>query len=161
MTIPEACSLVLEAGTMGHGGEIFIFDMGEPVKISDLAHKMIKLAGLVPGEDIRIEYTGLRPGEKLFEELLNKSEEVMPTHHKKIMISKVNKKWSLSIVDSINYLIELSLKNKNLPVVKQMKLIVADYKSENSVYEKLDMVDKSKPASEYKYSGTEFKTMLQ
>lgn len=161
MTIPEACSLVLEAGTMGHGGEIFIFDMGEPVKISDLAHKMIKLAGLVPGEDIRIEYTGLRPGEKLFEELLNKSEEVMPTHHKKIMISKVNKKWSVSIVDSINYLIELSLKNKNLPVVKQMKLIVAEYKSKNSVYEKLDIVDKSEMTSGYKYSEAESKTMLQ
>ena len=87
MTIPEACSLVLEAGTMGKGGEIFVFDMGEPVKIVDLANKMIQLAGLIPGKDINMEFTGLRPGEKLYEELVNKNEEVIPTHHKKIMIS--------------------------------------------------------------------------
>ncbi len=161
MTIPEACALVLEAGTMGHGGEVFIFDMGEPVKIVDLANKMIKLAGFIPGEDIRIEFSGLRPGEKLFEELLNKSEEVMPTHHKKIMISKVNKKWSLSTLENIENLIKLSLKNKNLPVVKQMKLIVAEYKSKNSIYEKLDTMEKPELTPGYKYNGTEFKTLLQ
>jgi FlaA1/EpsC-like NDP-sugar epimerase len=107
MTIPEACSLVLEAGTMGNGGEIFLFDMGEPVKIVDLATKMIKLAGLVPGKDINIEFTGLRPGEKLFEELLNKKEEVIPTHHKKIMIAKSSKVE----FDFVNNEIEISYLN--------------------------------------------------
>ena len=143
MTISEACSLVLEAGTMGNGGEIFIFDMGEPVKITDLANKMIKLAGLIPGKDIGIEFTGLRPGEKLYEELLNKNEEVIPTHHKKIMISKVNKQDAWTIISNVDYLIELAEKNKNLQVVKQMKLIVAEYKSKNSAYEKLDVGETS------------------
>jgi len=146
MTIPEACSLVLEAGTMGKGGEIFVFDMGQPVKIVDLAHKMIKLAGLTPGKDIQVEYTGLRPGEKLYEELLNKNEEVIPTHHKKIMISRVN---STSIKNSINNnidnLIELASQNKNIPVVKQMKRIVREFISKNSVYEKLDEEQKLDP----------------
>ena len=112
MTIPEACSLVLEAGTMGKGGEIFVFDMGEPVKIADLANKMIKLAGLIPGKDIRIEFTGLRPGEKLYEELLNKNEEVIPTHHKKIMISRVNKNGLRTIISNVGHLIELAEKIK-------------------------------------------------
>lgn len=143
MTISEACSLVLEAGTMGNGGEIFVFDMGEPVKIADLANKMIKLAGLIPGKDIGIEFTGLRPGEKLYEELLNKNEEVIPTHHKKIMISKVNKQDAWTIVSNVDYLIELAEKNKNIQVVKQMKLIVAEYKSKNSAYEKLDVGEMS------------------
>ena len=138
MTIPEACSLVLEAGTMGKGGEIFVFDMGEPVKIVDLANKMIKLAGLTPEKDIRIEFTGLRPGEKLYEELLNKYEEVIPTHHKKIMISRVNKNGLRTIISNVGHLIELAEKNKNMLVVKQMKVIVAEYKSKNSAYEKLD-----------------------
>ena len=141
MTIPEACSLVLEAGTMGRGGEIFVFDMGEPVKIIDLAYKMIKLAGLIPGKDIRIEFTGLRPGEKLYEELLNKNEEVIPTHHKKIMISKVNNQGAKAIFDSIDSLIQLAKRNKDTLVVKQMKAIVAEYKSKNSAYEKLDVYD--------------------
>ena len=88
MTIPEAVQLVLEAGTMGNGGEIFIFDMGSPVRITDLAMKMIKLAGLIPGKDIEIIYTGLRPGEKLYEELLNEKETTIPTHHEKIKISQ-------------------------------------------------------------------------
>jgi len=141
MTIPEACSLVLEAGTMGRGGEIFVFDMGEPVKIIDLAYKMIKLAGLIPGKDIRIEFTGLRPGEKLYEELLNKNEEVIPTHHKKIMISKVNNQGVKTIFDSIDSLIQLAKRNKDMLVVKQMKAIVTEYKSKNSAYEKLDVYD--------------------
>ena len=89
MTIPEACRLVLEAGSMGKGGEIFVFDMGESVKIADLAKKMIRLAGLMPDKDIEIAYTGLRPGEKLYEELLNDQENTVPTHHEKIMIGKV------------------------------------------------------------------------
>src|SRR5690606_30650214 len=88
MTIPEACQLVLEAGAMGNGGEIYIFDMGKPVKIIDLAHKMIKLAGFVPDKDIQIKTIGLRPGEKLYEELLNDSAKTLPTHHEKIMIAQ-------------------------------------------------------------------------
>jgi FlaA1/EpsC-like NDP-sugar epimerase len=146
MTIPEACSLVLEAGTMGKGGEIFVFDMGQPVKIVDLAHKMIKLAGLTPGKDIQVEYTGLRPGEKLYEELLNKNEEVIPTHHKKIMISRVNNAGiNNTINNNIDYLIELASQNKNVPVVKQMKRIVREFISKNSVYEKLDEEQKLDP----------------
>ena len=142
MTIPEACSLVLEAGTMGKGGEIFVFDMGEPVKIADLANKMIKLAGLIPGKDIHVKFTGLRTGEKLYEELLNKSEEVIPTHHKKIMISRVNKEGIKTIAHHIDHLIELAAQNKNIPVVKQMKIMVREFKSQNSVYEKLDVETK-------------------
>jgi len=143
MTIPEACSLVLEAGTMGRGGEIFVFDMGEPVKIIDLAHKMIKLAGLIPNKDIRVEFTGLRPGEKLYEELVNKNEEAIPTHHKKIMISKVNKPELRTMISTIEQLVELAKKNNNLLVVKQMKMMVKEYKSKNSAYENLDTVEKN------------------
>ncbi len=138
MTIPEACSLVLEAGTMGRGGEIFIFDMGEPVKIVDLAKKMIKLAGLIPEKDIRIEFTGLRPGEKLYEELLTKEEEVIPTHHKKIMIAKVSENDFETMSNKIEKLIELGLANKDMDVVRQMKHIVPEYKSKNSRFEQLD-----------------------
>ena len=89
MTIPEACQLVIEAGNMGNGGEIFVFDMGKSVKIVDLAKKMIRLSGFVPFKDIEIKFTGLRPGEKLYEELLNDLENTLPTHHEKIMIAKV------------------------------------------------------------------------
>jgi FlaA1/EpsC-like NDP-sugar epimerase len=138
MTIPEACSLVLEAGTMGEGGEIFIFDMGEPVKIVDLATKMIKLAGLTPGKDIKIEFSGLRPGEKLFEELLNNQEQVIPTHHKKIMKAKSSKQDSEFVNINIEQLIELALGNNELNVVRQMKKIVPEYKSKNSRFEALD-----------------------
>ena len=138
MTIPEACSLVLEAGTMGNGGEVFVFDMGEPVKITDLANKMIRLAGLVPGRDIQIEFTGLRPGEKLFEELLYKNEEVIPTHHKKIMISKVSKAGLGQTLKHVDHLIELVEIQNDLLAVKQMKLIVTEYKSKNSAFEILD-----------------------
>jgi FlaA1/EpsC-like NDP-sugar epimerase len=141
MTIPEACSLVLEAGTMGKGGEIFVFDMGEPVKIVNLASKMIKLAGLIPGKDIQIDYIGLRPGEKLYEELLNNNEEVIPTHNKKIMISRVTNAGVNNIAESIDDLIGLALQNKNTAVVKQMKVIVREFKSKNSDYEKLDEVE--------------------
>jgi FlaA1/EpsC-like NDP-sugar epimerase len=141
MTIPEACSLVLEAGTMGKGGEIFVFDMGEPVKIVNLASKMIKLAGLIPGKDIQIDYIGLRPGEKLYEELLNSNEEVIPTHNKKIMISRVSNAGVNNIANSIDDLIGLALQNKNTAVVRQMKVIVREFKSKNSDYEKLDEVE--------------------
>lgn len=138
MTIPEACSLVLEAGTMGNGGEIFLFDMGEPVKIVDLATKMIKLAGLTPGKDINIEFTGLRPGEKLYEELLNKKEEVIPTHNQKIMVAKSSKQDFDFVNNEIEKLIELGLNNKEMDVVRQMKHIVPEFKSKNSRFEQLD-----------------------
>lgn len=150
MTIPEACSLVLEAGTMGHGGEVFVFDMGEPVKIIDLARKMIKLAGLIPDKDIKIDFTGLRPGEKLFEELISNLEEVIPTHHKKIMISKVADFQSENLFEKIDYLIELAESNQKRETVKQMKLIVPEYKSKNSEYEELD---KSEEVAVYSVSG--------
>ena len=101
MTIPEACRLVLEAGCMGSGGEIFVFDMGKSVRIVELARKMIRLADLIPNQDIKIEYTGLRPGEKLYEELLNDNENTMPTHHEKIMIGKVREYVFNEIADQI------------------------------------------------------------
>ncbi len=138
MTIPEACSLVLEAGTMGNGGEVFLFDMGEPIKILDLAKKMIRLAGRTPGKEIEIHFTGLRPGEKLFEELLNKEEEVMPTHNKKILIAKVMEYDFAKVSMSIEHLINLALENRNEEVVKQMKRIVPEYISNNSIYESID-----------------------
>ncbi|HNM33993.1 MAG TPA: nucleoside-diphosphate sugar epimerase/dehydratase [Chitinophagaceae bacterium] len=138
MTIPEACSLVLEAGTMGKGGEVFLFDMGEPIRILDLAKKMIRLAGLTPGKDIELRFTGLRPGEKLFEELLNKEEEVIPTHNKKILIAKVIEFEFSKVSESINMLISLANQNQDEDVVKQMKFIVPEFISNNSIYESID-----------------------
>ncbi len=138
MTIPEACSLVLEAITIGEGGEIFLFDMGEPVKILDLAKKMIQLSGLVPGRDIELRFTGLRPGEKLFEELLNKEEEVIPTHNKKILIAKVIEYSFETISNSIDHLISIASKNNDEDVVKQMKRIIPEFISNNSIYESID-----------------------
>jgi FlaA1/EpsC-like NDP-sugar epimerase len=140
MTIPEACRLVLEAGCMGKGGEIYIFDMGKSVKIIELAKRMIRLAGLVPNQDIKIEYSGLRPGEKLFEELLNDSENTMPTHHEKIMIGKVREYLFDEIEDQIYTLIKCAKNNDDLQVVKSMKQIVHEFKSQNSVFEELDMI---------------------
>lgn len=138
MTIPEACSLVLEAGTMGNGGEVFLFDMGEPTKILDLAKKMIKLAGLTPGREIDIKFTGLRPGEKLFEELLNKEEEVIPTENSKILIAKVIEYDFEKVSKSIERVIDVAMKNRDEDVVKQMKRIVPEYISNNSIYESMD-----------------------
>lgn len=143
MTIQEACSLVLEAGTMGKGGEVFVFDMGEPVRIADLANKMIHLEGYVPGKDIQVKFTGLRPGEKLYEELLNKTEEVIPTHHKKIMISNVCKAHVRDMNTNIEYLICLAKEQSSTLLVKQMKVIVPEYKSQNSVYKQLDTTDEA------------------
>jgi FlaA1/EpsC-like NDP-sugar epimerase len=140
MTIPEACRLVLEAGSMGKGGEIFVFDMGKSVKIVDLAHKMIRLAGLVPNQDIKIEYSGLRPGEKLFEELLNDNENTMPTHHEKIMIGKVREYIFSDIERSIYALIESAKNSDDRCVVTQMKDLVREYKSQNSKFEELDSI---------------------
>jgi len=138
MTIPEACQLVLEAGAMGNGGEIFIFDMGESVKIVDLAKKMIKLSGLTLDKDIRIVYTGLRPGEKLYEELLADQENTLPTHHKQIMIAKVKEYDFYTISSSIQELIKLFETQKNKAIVKKMKDLVPEFKSNNSIYEALD-----------------------
>lgn len=139
MTIPEACQLVLEAGYMGNGGEIFIFDMGKSVRIGDLARRMIQLAGMEPNKDIQIQYSGLRPGEKLFEELLNDKENTMPTHHEKIMIGKV-REYSFSVVSSqVLNLIAHAMENNNREVVLQMKQIVPEFKSKNSKFEELDI----------------------
>lgn len=138
MTIPEASSLVLEAATLGNGGEIFVFDMGQPVKISDLAKNMIRLAGYVPGNDIEIVYTGLRPGEKLYEELLNQKELTIPTTHEKILVAKV-REYDYDMVDTlIDKLIRCAQEGKIFPTVQIMKEIVPEYKSKNSAYEQLD-----------------------
>jgi len=138
MTIPEACRLVLEAGSMGEGGEIFIFDMGKSVKIIELAKKMIRLSGLVPHQDIAIEFSGLRPGEKLYEELLNDLENTMPTHHEKIMVAQVREYHFQTISKHISELIKLSCEYKDRQVVVKMKEIVPEFKSNNSIYEELD-----------------------
>lgn len=138
MTIPEACRLVLEAGCMGKGGEIYIFDMGKSVKILELAKKMIRLAGLVPNQDIKIQYSGLRPGEKLFEELLNDHENTMPTHHEKIMIGKVREYVFDEVESQIYELLNHAKQNDDRLVVMAMKALVKEYKSRNSVYEELD-----------------------
>ncbi|MBD1427547.1 polysaccharide biosynthesis protein [Sphingobacterium arenae] len=138
MTIPEACQLVIEAGCMGNGGEIFVFDMGKSVKIVDLAEKMIKLSGFIPYQDIDIKFTGLRPGEKLYEELLNDLENTLPTHHQKIMIAKVRENNLLEVVEQINQLEERVKTNNNVEIVRQMKVIVPEFKSQNSIYEQLD-----------------------
>jgi len=138
MTIPEACRLVLEAGSMGCGGEIYLFDMGKSVKIVDLAKKMIRLSGFIVDQDIKITFTGLRPGEKLYEELLNDSENTMPTHHEKIMIAKIRKQSYEKVSQSVNELLTLSQLFKDAKVVKKMKEIVPEYKSNNSVFEEYD-----------------------
>ena len=138
MTIPEACRLVLEAGTMGKGGEIFIFDMGEPVKIADLAKRMIELSGLQVDKDIEIKYTGLRPGEKLYEELLNNKENTKETPHEKIRVAAVRKYIYKDVVEHINVLTELSLRVQILLMVKEMKAFVPEFKSQNSQFEELD-----------------------
>ncbi|MFC3335507.1 polysaccharide biosynthesis protein [Flavobacterium palustre] len=138
MTIPEACQLVLEAGAMGKGGEIYIFDMGKPVKIIDLARKMIKLAGFVPDEDIKIKIVGLRPGEKLYEELLNDTSKTIPTHHHKIMIAEEVQEEFEILHDEIEELITIANFHKKEAIVSKMKKIVPEFKSMNSAYEVLD-----------------------
>jgi FlaA1/EpsC-like NDP-sugar epimerase len=138
MTIPEACQLVLEAGCMGRGGEIYIFDMGKPIKIYDLACRMISLAGLRVNQDIKIVETGLRPGEKLYEELLNDKEQTIATHHKKIMIAKVQTYKYEQIIDAITRLYELLQSNNLHDFVLEMKHIVPEYHSQNSKWENID-----------------------
>lgn len=138
MTIPEACQLVLEAGAMGEGGEIFIFDMGKSVKIIDLAKKMIKLSGLTLGRDIQLNFTGLRPGEKLYEELLNNKENTISTHHPQIMVAKVREYDPMIIFNQINNLIENLPAHNNFKLVGLMKEIVPEFESQNSIFEELD-----------------------
>lgn len=139
MTIPEACSLVLEAGCTGKGGEIYIFDMGEAVKIYDLAEKMIRLSGKIPHEDIRIVETGLREGEKLYEELLATTENTIPTYHKKVLIAKVRRYDYDLIHPAIKELLYTANKFVYpLEVVKRLKLMIPEFKSANSKYEALD-----------------------
>ncbi|MBC6110539.1 SDR family NAD(P)-dependent oxidoreductase [Pedobacter fastidiosus] len=142
MTIPEACRLVLEAGCMGQGGEIFVFDMGKSVKIVELAKKMIRLAGLEPNVDIKIEYSGLRPGEKLYEELLNDNENTMPTHHEKIMIGKVREYVFADVEEQIYQLIATAKSGNDRQVVINMKKLVPEFKSKNSIFEELDTLIK-------------------
>jgi FlaA1/EpsC-like NDP-sugar epimerase len=139
MTIPEAVQLVLEAAIMGKGSEIFLFDMGKPVKIADLAANMIKLAGFTPDKDIKIVFTGLRPGEKLYEELLNVEEQIIPTYNKDIKISKTIPNRYSEVNNVIKELLELSKLNNEELMVAKMKTILPDYISNNSQYEKLDL----------------------
>ncbi len=138
MTIPEACQLVLEAGAMGNGGEIFIFDMGKPVKILDLAKKMIRLAGFIPNKDIEIKIIGLRPGEKLYEELLNNASKTLPTHNLKIMIAEEYCEDYITLKAAIDSLLLESKQSTAGTIVSQMKKIVPEFKSMNSVFETLD-----------------------
>ncbi len=137
MTIPEACQLVLEAATMGKGGEIFVFEMGQSVKIADLAKKMIQLSGLEIGKDIELKYTGLRPGEKLYEELLANEENTIPTHHQKILIAKTRIE-SDEQMKHIQTLVDLCILQDNTAIVTQMKYIVPEFISNNSEFQKLD-----------------------
>ncbi|MCF0207269.1 MAG: polysaccharide biosynthesis protein, partial [Bacteroidales bacterium] len=138
MTIPEACQLVLTAGNMGKGGEIFIFDMGKAVKITKLAEKMILLSGLRPGIDIEIKFTGLRNGEKLYEELLASKENTIPTDNKQIMIAKVRSYDHEAISKPIENLIKIAPSRNNMEIVAEMKRIVPEFISNNSVYQELD-----------------------
>jgi FlaA1/EpsC-like NDP-sugar epimerase len=138
MTIPEASQLVLEAGSIGKGGEIFVFNMGKSVKILDLARKMILLSGLKENRDIKIVFTGLRPGEKLYEELLADTENTLPTHHDQILIGKVREYDYEEVKNIINELIKLFNTQNNELIVQRMKDLVPEFKSNNSVFQKLD-----------------------
>ena len=140
MTIPEACRLVFEAGTMGQGGEIFVFDMGEPVRITDLAKKMIRLSGLEPGKDIEIKYVGLRPGEKIYEELLNDQEKCLPTHHPKITIAQVRNFTFEEVLAMFSDLQRDVQTNNRMVMVASLKRMIPEFISKNSVYEDLDIV---------------------
>jgi FlaA1/EpsC-like NDP-sugar epimerase len=142
MTIPEAVQLVLEAGCMGKGGEIFVFDMGSPVKIIDLANKMVQLAGMTPGKDIDIVFTGLRPGEKLYEELLNEKETTIPTHHEKIKIAQVMECSFKKINNGIEDLSILTEQDDSYMLVSKMKDLVPEFVSNNSLFEEIDSIRK-------------------
>jgi len=139
MTIPEACQLVLQAGTMGKGGEIFVFDMGKPVRIMDLATRMIRLSGLIPEKDIQIKVTGLRPGEKLYEELLADETNHLPTHHNKIMVAKDVPVPFNDLKKLFEMVVKSALRKQEMDVVRILKEIVVEYKSENSEFCELDV----------------------
>jgi len=138
MTIPEACQLVLEAGAMGEGGEIFIFDMGKSIKIIDLAKKMVRLSGLEVGKDIEIIFTGLRSGEKLYEEILSSHEGTLPTYHHKILIAKTREEPFEIVKKNIQLLINSAQDHDELKLVGMMKYIVPEFKSNSSKFELLD-----------------------
>ncbi|MCC6840090.1 MAG: polysaccharide biosynthesis protein [Flavobacteriales bacterium] len=138
MTIPEACRLVLEAATMGKGGEIYVFDMGEPVRIADLAERMIRLSGLEPGKDIAIKYTGLRPGEKLYEELLAEQEGNQPTHHPRILIGRTPHVDPAQVFAAIERILDAASRGDPEVAVRAMKALVPEYRSRNSAYGKFD-----------------------
>jgi FlaA1/EpsC-like NDP-sugar epimerase len=138
MTIPEAVQLVLEAGAMGKGNDIFAFDMGQQVRISDLAEQMIRLSGLEPGEDIEIQYTGLRPGEKLYEEVLATEENTVPTHNEKILSAKVRNVEASELKEKLARLEEQMNLQNNQEMVRVMKEIVPEFKSNNSEFSLLD-----------------------
>ena len=142
MTIPEACNLVLEAGAMGQGGEIFVFDMGKPVRIFDLARKMIQLSGFIPEKDIKIIETGLRTGEKLFEELLTNNENILHTHHPKIMRARVESFNRKNIEHALNNLGSALIEKDIFLLVSKMKDMVPEYISNNSVFTSLDVKGK-------------------
>jgi FlaA1/EpsC-like NDP-sugar epimerase len=148
MTIPEACQLVLEAGMMGDGGEIYIFDMGQSVKISELAKKMVKLSGLEIGKDIQIQYVGLRPGEKLFEELLAEKENTLPTHHPQIMVAQVREYSFKEVEEHFGDLERILNEGDAFQLVQNMKHIVPEYVPKNSVFEKLNTSSESSFASD-------------
>jgi FlaA1/EpsC-like NDP-sugar epimerase len=137
MTIDEACQLVLEAGAMGKGGEIFVFDMGKPVKILDLANNMIRLSGFRPDVDIKIEFTGLRPGEKLYEELLADKENTQPTHHQKIMIAKATHVFDNTKIKLLDDLVMFIKDNNQSKSLKALRLLVPEFKSK-SLLEQLE-----------------------
>ena len=143
MTIPEACQLVLEAGFMGQGGEIFVFDMGEPVKIDFLAREMVRLAGLIPDVDISIKYTGLRPGEKLYEELLANKEDTLPTYHDKILIAKVHTPVYFEVNSAVNNLLFALQYDSDVMLVEKMKDLVPEYISSNSQFAAIDGIRRS------------------
>ena len=138
MTIPEACRLVMEAATMSTGNQIFVFDMGESVKIDDLARRMIRLAGYTPDKDIMVEYSGLRPGEKLYEEVLSNHENTLPTDHSRIRIAKVREYDYADALAGVNELERLSREVEINDMVRLMKDIVPEFISKNSQFEKFD-----------------------
>ncbi len=152
MTIPEACQLVLEAGVMGYGGEIFVFDMGKSIKIIDLAAKMIQLSGFEVDKEIKIEFSGLREGEKLFEELLSEKETTLPTHHKKIMIAKTVRMENQKVKQAINNLLALLEEENELGMILQLKNILPEFVSNSSRFEKLDEQLKEQRAEHWRVS---------
>ena len=141
MTIPEACRLVMDAATMSTGNQIFVFDMGDPVKIVDLAERMIRLAGYTPNEDIKIKFIGLRPGEKLYEEVLSNEENTVPTGHDKIRVARVKEYCRDEILGAYDKLTEFALAVKVEDTVRLMKQVVPEFKSRNSQFEVLDRVE--------------------